>query len=104
MFKLIEGDEIMVVKGGIYYPTTAYEHNGDLYAKVGSGFVRLKANGSTSQPGTRLHVIYREGQLFQDRFGRLCVTPGEFRREIAITNKGELGKVDDPATLTDQSK
>ena len=34
--------------------------------------MRLAANGSTSQPSTRIDALVIDGDLFEDRLGRLC--------------------------------
>ena len=73
-FKLLdpEGQVAIIVKGGIYQQTPLYTRNGYLFAKVGSGFVRLASNGSTSQASTRIDSLVFDGHLCQDALGRLC--------------------------------
>ncbi len=44
-----------------------------MFAKVGSGFVRLNANGGSSVAGTDIDMLAYDGPLFSDKFGRLAV-------------------------------
>lgn len=85
MFKKIDDDEALVVEAGVYKPVELYEMNGALFAKCKGGFVRLKANGSTSHSNVKLMTLHREGQLFQDKFGRLCTEGGDGRRELFLS-------------------
>ena len=100
MFKKIDDDEALVVEAGVYKPVELYELNGSLFAKCKGGFVRLKANGSTSHASVKLITLHREGPLFQDRFGRLCVEDGSDRRQLhlSVDDEGIVHMVvDDPA-------
>ena len=63
MFKKIEGDQAMISQGGVYKPVDLYEYRGQLFIKDGSGYQRLKANGSTSKDGVNLIEIHTEGLL-----------------------------------------
>lgn len=67
-----EGQVAIIVQNGVYKQAPLYTRNGYLFAKVGSGFVRLASNGSTSQPTTRIDSLVFDGRLCQDQFGRLC--------------------------------
>lgn len=67
-----EGQVAIIVKGGVYQQAPLYTRNGYLFAKVGSGFVRLASNGSTSHASTRIDSLVFDGHLRQDSFGRLC--------------------------------
>lgn len=97
MFKHLEDDEAVVVENGVYRPVPLYERNGGLYAGIKGGFVRIKANGATSHPGVRLDVLYRDGPLWQDRFGRVCVADGEGHRPLALMDDGTLRLTHDAA-------
>jgi len=99
MFKKIDEDEALMQINGVYKPVELYELNGCLFAAVAGGFVRLKGNGSTSMPKMKVITLLREGPLFQDTFGRLCVEGGEGRREVMLTNTGEISGVADIASL-----
>lgn len=72
MFKQREGDAAVVVENGVFRQTDVYSRSGYLFAKVGPGFIRLYADGSTSKAKCRLDVLHVECRLQQDRFGRLC--------------------------------
>lgn len=85
MFKKIETDEALIVERGVYRPAEVYEGpEGGLYAKAKGGFVRLKANGSTSHPTVSCNTLARDGALYQDQFGRLAVSAGEGRKVCAL--------------------
>jgi hypothetical protein len=71
-FKQVEGEAAILVTNGVYSQTELYTWNGYLYAKSGSGFVRLMMDGATTKSATRLAHISWTGQLFQDALGRLC--------------------------------
>lgn len=71
-FKQIEGDAAILVENGVYKQVDLYSRNGYLFAKLGSGFVRLMADGSTSKHKLRLDTISYEGNLGSDGLGRLC--------------------------------
>jgi hypothetical protein len=80
--KPIEGESAMLVEKGVYKPADLYEMDDYLFAKVGSGFVRLDANGGTSKPSAKLHKLMYEGPLYKDQLGRLCVSPGAKRAAL----------------------
>lgn len=92
MFKRIDEDEALIVENGVFKPVEVYEGpNGGLYVKAKGGFLRVKSNGSTSSSGVRLESLHREGDLFQDDFSRLCVTPtgpGSKRKQVFIRGDG----------------
>lgn len=90
LFQKIEGENAIVVHNGVYRQCDVYERNGALFAKVGNGFIRLYANGSTSQTKTRLEALAYDGPLFADRLGRLTSQPGEGHKAITVTNEGTL--------------
>lgn len=71
-FKHIEGEAAVIIERGIYRQTDLYERNGFLYAKIGTGFVRLFADGSTTKAKARLDAMSWEGNLARDGLGRLC--------------------------------
>lgn len=76
-FKHIEGEAAVVVTNGVYQQVDLYERDGFLYAKIGSGFVRLSQDGSTTKAKTRLDFMSWTGPLYRDSLGRLAA------REIA---------------------
>lgn len=85
MFRHIQEDNGLCVSNGVYKPVEIYEYGGGLYAKVGGGYVRLNANGSTSNKNVQMHTLMRDGELFRDPFGRLCVEDGKGRKPVAIS-------------------
>lgn len=72
-FKEVEGEACVVIHKGVYRQCPVYERDGYLYAKVGTGFVRFFADGSTTQSNTRLETISIPN-LYRDPVGRLCLS------------------------------
>ncbi len=72
MFKQIEGENAIIVEGGVFKQADLYTRDGYLYAKASGGFVRLYADGSTSKAKCRLDVMTFDKPLCADKFGRLC--------------------------------
>lgn len=62
----------MLVIGGVYSQVPLYTRDGYLYAKYGSGFVRLMADGATTKAKLRLDFMSFDGALYRDALGRLC--------------------------------
>ncbi len=92
-FKPLVGDTCVVVDKGVYRQCDLYERNGYLYAKIGTGFIRLFENASTSKATTRLETLSVEGEFHRDAQGRL-LAPG---------HGGMLLKPSVVLQLTDQS-
>lgn len=72
-FREVEGEAAIVVHNGVYRQVPVYTRDGYLYAKVGSGFVRLNADGSTTKHQVRLDFLSWTGPLHKDNLGRLCL-------------------------------
>lgn len=90
MFKILETDEALITDGGVYKPAEVYEGpEGGLYIKAKGGFVRLKANGSTSHPAVKVITLMREGPLFKDSFDRLAITKGPARKVAMLTHSAD---------------
>lgn len=70
-FKDIEGDGAVIVVAGVFKQVPLATRDGHLFAKVGGGYVRLMADGSTSKAGMRLDFISMDG-VMRDPLGRLC--------------------------------
>lgn len=90
MFKQLTGQSAVVRNRGVYRTCDLYEFRGQMFAKYGSGFVRLNANGSSSLDGLALELLAYEGSLFQDKFGRLCVTAGDGFKELVAQPDGSI--------------
>jgi len=91
MFKKIETDEALIVERGVYKMAEVYEGpDGGLYIKAKGGFVRVKEKGDTSHSAVAVQTLAREGPLFRDTWGRLCVTAEgpEARKPVALSNDG----------------
>lgn len=89
-FTEIEGDAVILASRGVYRQSSLFKFDGKLFAKMGSGFVRLAADGSTSKSDLRIIRLITDINLFRDSLGRLSVTqsagakplPGEFRQSL----------------------
>jgi len=73
-FKPLNGDTVILVQHGLYRQADLYEWDGKLFAKLGSGYVRLRMNGTTSKDGVLMEHMEIETPLFTDKFGRLTIT------------------------------
>lgn len=62
-FKEVEGEAAVLVIGGVYSQVPLYTRDGYLYAKYGSGFVRLMADGATTKAKLRLDFMSFDGAL-----------------------------------------
>ena len=90
MFKHLPEDQALIVQNGVYTPVDVYEGpEGGLYVKKGSGFVRLRENGSTSAPAIAVERLHRDQALYRDQFGRLCVTKGTGRSPVSLVATDE---------------
>lgn len=89
MFKKLEGDQALLRHGGVYKPVDLFTFSGGLYAKLGSGYVRLKADGTSSKDGVSLQYLESDIALYKDRFGRLAVTDGPGHKTVELKIEGE---------------
>jgi hypothetical protein len=88
-FMKIEGDTAVLVSKGNFRVADLYEFHGQLFAKIGSVFVRLNADGSTSNPAQRIDTVHIEQDLYKDRFGRLCTQPAPDRKQIRLAEDAQ---------------
>lgn len=77
MFKKLEGDTVVLQKGGVFKVCDLYAYRGYLFANYAGGYIRLTADGHASVPGVSVDMLAYEGPLYKDRFGRLAVSAGE---------------------------
>ena len=71
LFKELEGDSAIVVMGGVYKQVPLYTRNGFIFAAISGGYVRLKADGTTSKDKLRIEHLETEVILHRDKFNRL---------------------------------
>lgn len=90
MFQKVEGETAILVDRGVYRQVDVYVRDGGLYARFGTGFIRLYADGSTSHPYSRLETLAYDGPLYRDRLGRLTQKGGEGHRAITVADDGRL--------------
>jgi len=88
-FKQAEGEAAILVTNGVYQQVDIFTRDGYLYAKVGGGFVRLMADGSTSKAKTHLDFMSFSGPLAQ-RLGRLCTGEVQGAKQLAATETQRL--------------
>ena len=80
LFKVLEGENAVLVQGGVYKVCDVYTRNdGELFAAFGGGYIRLKSNGTTSKDKVYLNTL-TFGGLYADRFGNMSVTGGGDRK------------------------
>ena len=90
MFSRIDTDEALIVENGVYRPVDVYRGpDGGLYVKAKGGFVRVKERGDTSHPTVKITLLMREGPLYRDAWGRLCVTEADGRRPVSLPRHPE---------------
>lgn len=83
MFQELEGQTAVLVTKGVYQQVPVYmRDDGSLYAKVGTGFVRLNGTGSTSKVTTRVDLLAVDLSLYVNSFGHLFVKEGADRRPL----------------------
>ena len=72
-FKDIDGDYAIINVGGLFKQVALATLNNDLYAKIGSGYVRLNKDRSSSKAGTRVITLNTELPLYHTKFGKLTL-------------------------------
>lgn len=73
LFSIVDGEVAILVENGVYKQVPIYTRNGYIFAKNGSGYVQLYANGSTSKPKCRLDTMtWDRPVLGANVHGRLC--------------------------------
>jgi len=72
-FQQIEGEACIIIDRGVFKQVDLYERGGELFAKLGGGFIRLMSDGSTTKSNARLDAISFDA-LGRDHIGRLCRT------------------------------
>lgn len=73
MFSILEGDKIILWQGGVATQNDLYVRGDELFAKKGSGFIRVCAENKTSVPKVTWDQIISEVPLVVGPFGRLRV-------------------------------
>lgn len=61
-----------------------------MFAKLGSGYIRLNADGSSSVDGVAIDLLAYDGPLFKDKFGRLCVKGEAGFTPLTATPDGDI--------------
>lgn len=77
LFQEVEGEAAVLIENGVYKQVPVFKRNGYLYAKIGSGFVRLYEDGSTTKSKCRLDTLTwgDPATLGRDSLGKLCFLP-----------------------------
>lgn len=91
LFQEVEGEVAVIVEKGVYQQVPIYTRDGYLYAKKGSGFVRLYGDGSSTRAACRLDsMTWGDVQLYEDRFGRLCTGSVDGAKPLGNTKNNRL--------------
>jgi len=56
-FTVIDDATAVMYRKGVFRQVSLYERNGNIYAASGSGFVKLKYSGATSDPNLKWDEI-----------------------------------------------
>ena len=86
-FKALEGDTAIVIDNGVYRSCPLYTLNGYLFVKVGTGFTRINADGSTSKPRQQIHLLDCTVEIGLDKLGRPVTDEYKGKRR-EIQNRG----------------
>jgi hypothetical protein len=73
LFTIIEDQVILRSSKGVYKQTKLARRDGYLYAAVGSSFLRLYANGTTSNPATVWEEMENRHKYETGQFGRMRI-------------------------------
>lgn len=91
LFQEVEGEVAVIVERGVYRQVPLYTRDGYLYGKLGAGFVRLYADGSTTKTACRLDTMTWDGtQLCRDKLGRLCTADVGDAKPLAEDSRDRL--------------
>lgn len=86
LFKEMEGEAAILATNGTYAQVGLYTNNGFIFAKSGSGFVRLMLDGSTSKTNATTRCVFitlPAGAMSSDPLGRLAHRGTEGTKPIA---------------------
>jgi len=72
-FQHLEGHAAIIVENGVFKQTDLYSRDNRLFAKSGSGFIRLMADGSTTKAKARLELLSIETPLYKSALGHLLL-------------------------------
>jgi hypothetical protein len=75
LFSVIEDAWVILRNKGVYKQTKVFQYKGGLYARHGSGFIRLmRAHKATSVPDILWEDLYLPFEPVADKLGRLMVS------------------------------
>lgn len=77
LFQIVENEKAILSNAGLYIQTDIYKLDGVLYAKLGSGYVRLYADCSTSKPKVRLVRLTGPMDIKRTPNSHLCLPEAE---------------------------
>ena len=77
LFKKTEDAFAILFSKGVYRQAPLYTKGGELFAKYGSGFIRLYDKGTTSVPSVTHTDLIHAGKLVVGPIGRLSLTGDE---------------------------
>lgn len=85
MFEIEEESRTILVKDGICTVQNVYSWKSKIFASWGDGYVRLKADSTTSCSSVRLAYLYTEKQVYYDQKLRLCFSDEEDKKKLEKT-------------------
>jgi len=74
LFQKVEGATAILSQNGIYRQVNVYTRDHYVYAELGTGFIKLMADGSTTKARCRLDMIVHDDPLYVDSLGRLVTS------------------------------
>lgn len=81
LFTVIEDQAVLRRTNGVYTQVKLALRGDELFACVGSGFIRLYANQATSSPSIRWDYIENQDAYKPDKFNRLTTLPQPSNQE-----------------------
>lgn len=90
MFTPVDGALAVLNDKGVFKEALVYARRGVLYARYGVGYVRLYSRGETTKPGVSLSSLAWEGDLYETKFGMLCLPHVEGSRQLAESRVDQL--------------
>lgn len=83
MFTKTEDDDFAIVRAkGVTYQRRLYTYRERLYFQHGSGFCRIRSDGSTTHPDLTVEELIYGGNLYADSLQRLYLKAGSGRKKV----------------------
>lgn len=82
LFHIVDDCQIILICKGVYRQTNVYRRNDKIYAKWGSGFVRLLASGGTSKTDVRWESLPDDPAISRSTLDIVYLSPKVIPRTI----------------------